>query len=124
MTGADVAVKIGHPSSVSSRLSHEYNVYTAVAGGTGISQAFWYGKEGEHEVIVLEPLGTSLGDLINEVEFDHEKIFSYATQMVRLLYKTNDHTKTPLCAAHSSPVTSCSTLHPSRHQTWEFHDSH
>jgi casein kinase 1 len=84
MTGSDVALKIGHRCSLPSRLSHEYNVYTTIAGSRGISQVLWYGKEGVYEVIVLDHLGTSLGDLIDQPKFDHGKTFSYATEMVRL----------------------------------------
>ena len=63
----------------------------------------WYGKEDVYEVIVLDHLGTSLGDLVDWPKFDHRKIFSYATQMVRLLYKTNDYTKhTLMCSSHQS----------------------
>jgi casein kinase 1 len=90
MTESDVALKIGHRHSLPSRLSHEYNVYTTIAGSRGISQVLWYGKEGVYEVIVLDHLGTSLGDLIDQLEFDQGKAFSYATQMVCLLYKTDD----------------------------------
>lgn len=39
---------------------------TAIAGGTGVSKVLWDSKEGEHEVIILEFLGTSLGNLIRE----------------------------------------------------------
>jgi hypothetical protein len=53
-----------------------------LAGSAGISQVHWYGKEGSHEVIVLEHLGTSLGDLISEQQVDHRKAFLYASQMV------------------------------------------
>jgi hypothetical protein len=103
MMGTDVALKIGHPCSLPSRLSHEHNMYTTIAGSRGISQVLWYGKEGVYEVIVMGNLGTSLGDLINQIEFDHGKTFSYATQMVRLLYKTNDHTKHTLtCSSQQS----------------------
>lgn len=91
MTGADVALKIGHPCNSTSGLSHEYNVYTTIAGSTGISQVLWYGKEDVYEVIVLEHLGTSLGDLIDQPKFNHGKTFSYATQMVCLLYKINGY---------------------------------
>jgi casein kinase 1 len=93
MTGSDVALKIGHRCSLPSRLNHEYNVYTTIAGSRGISRVLWYGKEGVYEVIVLDYLGTSLGDLINQPKFDHGKTFSYATLMVRLIYETDDRTK-------------------------------
>lgn len=85
MTGADVALKMGHSCSLPSSLSHEHEVYTAIAGSRGISRLHWYGKEDVYEVIVLDYLGTSLGDLIDQPRFDHKEIFSYASQMVRLL---------------------------------------
>jgi len=103
MTGSDVALKIGHRCSLPSRLSHEYNVYTTIAGSRGISQVRWYGKEGVYEVIVMDNLGTSLGDLIDHLKFDHGKTFLYATQMVRLLYKMDDRTKyTLVCSSRQS----------------------
>lgn len=82
MTGGDVALKIGCAGSSRSGLNYEYKVYTSITGGAGISPALWYGKEGLHEVIVLEYLGHSLGDLINEQKFNSEKAFLYASQMV------------------------------------------
>jgi hypothetical protein len=82
LTGADVALKIGYSCSSPSRLGHEYHVYSEIAGSKGIPKVHWYGKEGEYEVIVLDHLGTSLGDQVDQLEFDRRKIFSYATQMV------------------------------------------
>jgi hypothetical protein len=103
MTESAVALKIAHQSSLPSRLSHEYNVYTVITGSRGIPQVLWYGKEGSHEVIVLDYLRTSLSDLIDWLEFDHRKTFSYATQMVCLLYKTDDCTKYTLaCSCRQS----------------------
>jgi hypothetical protein len=86
MTGADVALKIGHARRSPSSLSHECSMYTTIAGTKGISQVLWYGKEGIYEVLVLDHLGTSLGNLVGQLEFDHGKTFLYATQMVHLLY--------------------------------------
>jgi hypothetical protein len=87
LMGGDVALKIGHPYSLPSRLGHEHNVYTTIAGSKGIPQVLWYGKEDVYEVIIMNHLGNSLGDLIDQLEFDHRKTFFYATQMVCLLYK-------------------------------------
>ena len=67
---------------MSSRLSHEYNVYTELAGSAGVSPVRWYGKEGSYEVIVMDHLGTSLGDLISGGHVDHGEVFQYAPQMV------------------------------------------
>jgi serine/threonine protein kinase len=103
MTGTDVALKIGHPCSPPLRLSHEHNMYTTITGSRGISQVLWYSKEGVYEVIVMDNLGTSLGDLINQIEFDHGKTFLYATQMVCLLYNTNNCIKHTLtCSSQQS----------------------
>ena len=67
-------------------LSHEYHVYETTAGSVGISPVHWYGKEGAYEVIVLENVGISLGNLISAQPFNHWKIF-FASQMVgSLLY--------------------------------------
>ena len=66
MTRTDVTLKIGHAGSLSSKLSYENEVYTAISGSARISKVLWYGKEGIHEIIVLEYLGTSIGDLVRE----------------------------------------------------------
>ena len=81
-TGAEVALKIGSAGGSPSRLNHEYNVYKNIAGSVGTSSVLWYGKEGLYEVIVLEHLGNSLDDLINNKRFDYGKVFSCASQMV------------------------------------------
>lgn len=86
-SGAEVALKIGRADQSPSMLSHEYHVYETIAGSVGISPVSWYGKEDSYEVIVLDHLGTSLGDLISAQPFDQWKIFFFASQMVRsLLY--------------------------------------
>jgi casein kinase I family protein HRR25 len=84
-TGSEVAVKIGRTDNPPSTLKYEYDVYNTAAGSIGIPQVFWYGKEGYHEVIVMEYLGTSLGDQIKMQDFDHNKAFTLASQMVRAL---------------------------------------
>ena len=87
-TGADVALKIGGAGQLPSRLNHEYNVYRSIAGSTGTSSVFWYGKEGPYDVIVMEYLGDSLGSIIeNRLDCGNTgKVFAYASQMVRLSY--------------------------------------
>jgi serine/threonine protein kinase len=79
-------VKIGHSGQSPSRLHHEYNVYMSIVGSVGTASVLWYGKEDLYEVIVLEYLGSSLGDLINTRRFNHGEVFSYARQMVCSLY--------------------------------------
>ena len=50
----------------------------------------WYGKEDVYEVIILEYLGNSIGDLVDEEKFNSGKAFLYASQMVCMwcLFKT------------------------------------
>jgi len=81
-TGADVALKMGLAPSLPSTLHHEYKVYTSIAGSVGTSTVLWFGREDVYEVIVLEYLGNSIGDLINEEKFNPKKAFLYASQMV------------------------------------------
>jgi len=83
---ASVTLKIGHGGSSPSKLAHKYNVYAAISGSMGIPEVLWYGKEGLHEVIVLECLGTSLDDLTRVQQSDHRKTFLYTSQMVHLFY--------------------------------------
>ena len=61
-------------------------MYTTISGSAGIPEVLWYGKEGLYEIIVLEYLGTSLGDQIKARQFDCKKTFLYALQMVHLFY--------------------------------------
>ncbi|KAH9055113.1 kinase-like domain-containing protein [Lactarius deliciosus] len=81
-TGTKIALKIGHADHLPSRLSHEYDVYSALGACAGVAPVHWYGKEGLYEVIVLDHLGTSLGDLIDEEQVDQSKTFQYACQML------------------------------------------
>ncbi|KAH9039630.1 kinase-like domain-containing protein [Lactarius pseudohatsudake] len=82
MTGTEIALKIGRTDHLASRLSHEYNVYSALGACAGVAPVHWYGKEGLCEVIVLDHLGTLLGDLIDEEQVDQRKTFLYASQML------------------------------------------
>lgn len=45
---------------MSLKLKYKYDIYTAIAGGTGVPKVLWYSKKGKHEVIVLEFLGPHL----------------------------------------------------------------
>jgi hypothetical protein len=80
--GAEVALKIGCADHLPSRISHEYNMYQKTAGSTGISLVLWCGKEGPFEVIILDHLGTSLGNLVNVQQLDLMQTFFFASQMV------------------------------------------
>jgi len=84
--GADVALKMGLACSLPSTLHHKYKVYMSIAGSVGTPKVLWFGREDMYEVIVLEYLGNSIGDLISKEKFDSRKAFLYASQMVCLWY--------------------------------------
>ncbi|KAH8989312.1 kinase-like protein [Lactarius deliciosus] len=80
--GTEIALKIGRADHLPSRLSHEYDVYSALGACAGVTPVHWYGKEGLYEVIILDHLGTSLGDLIDEEQVEQSKTFQYTCQML------------------------------------------
>jgi hypothetical protein len=114
-TGAEITLKIGRADHAS-RLSREYDVYTAIGSGVGISPARWYGKEGQYEVLVLDHLGTSLDDLVSGQLVDSRKVFQYASQMVGIPYTRSVNTKVLLnslaCTALGTRVVTYSALRP------------
>ncbi|KAI9492790.1 kinase-like domain-containing protein [Zychaea mexicana] len=65
MNGEDVAVKLESVRATHPQLEYEARVYKTLAGGVGIPFARWYGKEGEHNVLVMDLLGPSIEDLFN-----------------------------------------------------------
>lgn len=67
-SGGEVAIKVERPPGLTTRRSiikHEYNIYKALAGSTGIPRVHWFGVEGDYNVMVLDLLGPSLEDLFN-----------------------------------------------------------
>ncbi|KAI8343544.1 putative casein kinase I [Chlamydoabsidia padenii] len=65
MSGEDVAVKMEGIRAAHPQLEYEARVYKTLAGGVGIPFVRWYGKEGEHNVLVMDLLGPSMEDLFN-----------------------------------------------------------
>ncbi|CAO3587319.1 unnamed protein product [Absidia cylindrospora] len=65
MSGEDVAVKMESIRAAHPQLEYEARVYKTLAGGVGIPFVRWYGKEAEHNVLVMDLLGPSMEDLFN-----------------------------------------------------------
>lgn len=56
-------IKLEPVKSKSPQLLYEYKLYKLLQGGTGIAEAFWFGVEGDYNVMVMEFLGPSLENL-------------------------------------------------------------
>ncbi|KAK8793068.1 hypothetical protein WA538_000744 [Blastocystis sp. DL] len=64
-TCEEVAIKLEPVDSKSPQLGFEYKVYRQLKGGVGIPSVYYYGVEGNFNVMVMELLGPSLEDLFN-----------------------------------------------------------
>jgi len=64
-TGEEVAIKLECIQSRHPQLAHEYNVLRYLWGDAGIPRVYWFGKEGDYNVMVMDILGPSLEDLFN-----------------------------------------------------------
>jgi len=63
--GEEVAIKLECIQSRHPQLAHEYTVLRYLQGDVGIPRVYWFGKEGDYNVMVMDILGPSLEDLFN-----------------------------------------------------------
>ena len=65
-------------------VKHEYQLYMSLAGGISIPSVYWFGSECKYDILVLECLGPSLGDLFNHCnrKFTLKTILLLADQLV------------------------------------------
>ena len=66
------------------RLAYEYKVYRTLAGGVGIPNVRWFGREGNFNVMVMDLLGPSLEDLFHACsrKFTLKTVLMLADQML------------------------------------------
>jgi hypothetical protein len=81
-TKKDVALKLKVTQDLSSKLSHEYNVYQAISGLPRTPKVHWYGREEPYRVIILNRLGSTFEKTAQMSMLNINAIFSYATQIV------------------------------------------
>jgi len=66
-----VAIKLEPITTKTPQLIAEAKVYKNFAGGVGVPKIYWYGTEGEYNVMVMDVLGASLED---EFRFCRKKL--------------------------------------------------
>ena len=78
-TNEDVAIKLEmsknnkHP-----QLIYESKLYLSIQGGIGIPNVYWYGTQGNYNILIIDLLGSSLEDLFNQMK----RIFSLKTTLM------------------------------------------
>ena len=64
-TGEEVGIKLEEVRCRHPQLFYESKIYRYLQGGIGIPNIYWYGVEGDFNVMVIDLLGPSLEDLMN-----------------------------------------------------------
>jgi serine/threonine protein kinase len=80
----DIAIKLEATDTEYSHVGHKHQVDRNLVGGIGIPTVYWFGSECGHDVIVLEHLGLSLGNLFNHYhcKFTLSTVLLLADQLV------------------------------------------
>jgi len=83
-TGEEVAVKLEPIRSKAPQLLYECKLYKILAGGVGVPNIYWYGVEGDYNVMVMDLLGPSLEDLFAycDNKFSVKSVLIIADQML------------------------------------------
>jgi len=92
-SGSECAIKLETRKTRHPQLAHEYKVYRHLAGGAGIPNVHWFGREGDYNVMVMDLLGPSLEDLFNfcSRKFTMKSVLMLADQLLTRIEYT--HTK-------------------------------
>jgi casein kinase 1 len=82
-----VAIKLEHVKTRHPQLSYEYKLYKLMMGGTGIPNVYYFGREGDYNVMVMDVLGPSLEDLFSFCgrKFSLKTVLMLADQLIARL---------------------------------------
>ena len=87
--GNEVAIKLESTATRNPQLQYEYKIYRLVKGGVGIPSSYYFSKEGNYNVMVMDLLGPSLEDMFNYCDrrFSLKTVCMLAREMIlRLQY--------------------------------------
>ena len=84
-TNEFVAIKMESLDAKNPQLYYEYRVYRAIYGGAGIPNVRWIGTERGHNILVMDRLGPTLGELFRFCgnKFSLKTVLMLADQMIQ-----------------------------------------
>ena len=93
INGVPVAIKFEPRKTEAPQLKDEYRTYKILAGTSGVPQAYYFGQEGLHNILVIDLLGPSLEDLFDWCgrRFSIKTVVQVAVQMITLIEDLHAH---------------------------------
>ncbi|CAN3376922.1 hypothetical protein DIURU_001697 [Diutina rugosa] len=93
LTQTPVAIKFEPRKCEAPQLRDEYRSYRILAGTKGIPQAYFFGQEGVHNILIIDLLGPSLEDLFGwcDRKLSVSTVVLVAKQMIRRVQAIHEH---------------------------------
>ncbi|KAG0678189.1 Palmitoylated plasma membrane-bound casein kinase [Pichia californica] len=93
INGVPVAIKFEPRKAEAPQLRDEYRTYKHLSGAKGIPNAYYFGQEGLHNILVIDLLGPSLEDLFDWCgrKFSVKTVVQVAVQMITLIERVHQH---------------------------------
>ncbi|GEQ66972.1 hypothetical protein JCM33374_g635 [Metschnikowia sp. JCM 33374] len=93
INGVAVAIKFEPRKTEAPQLRDEYRTYKHLQGCDGIPNAYYFGQEGLHSILVIDLLGPSLEDLFDWCgrRFSVKTVVQIAIQMLSLIEEVHRH---------------------------------
>lgn len=93
INGVPVAIKFEPRKTEAPQLRDEYRTYKHLAGCPGIPNAYYFGQEGLHNILVIDLLGPSLEDLFDWCgrRFSVKTVVQVSVQMITLIEEVHLH---------------------------------
>ncbi|CAH6721263.1 casein kinase I homolog 1 [[Candida] jaroonii] len=93
INGVAVAIKFEPRKTDAPQLRDEYRTYKHLHGCEGIANAYYFGQEGLHNILVIDLLGPSLEDLFDWCgrRFSIKTVVQIAIQMIDLIETVHKH---------------------------------
>lgn len=93
INGIPVAIKFEPRKSEAPQLRDEYRTYKHLSGSEGVPNAYYFGQEGLHNILVIDLLGPSLEDLFDWCgrRFSVKTVVQVSVQMLHLIETVHAH---------------------------------